>query len=268
MKKVIVFVGPTLPAAAVADLLPAAVVAGPAAQGDVYRATAREPWAMLIIDGVFDHQLSVWHKEILWALSKGVRVYGAGSMGALRAAELAPFGMIGVGRVFEAFAGGVLERDDEVAVAHQSKESAFRASSEALVNIRATLEQAAREGAVDRRTSEAILELGAATFYPDRTLARLIAGVRRRGADEAALARFEAWLGPGSRARIDQKRLDAEAALRRIDEDMRSGQALRPADFMFQYTEAWHEFRRMMAADRHRARQTEAAPEPRPRSRP
>ena len=50
-----------------------------------------------LVDGVFERVPAVWHKEILFALSEGVHVYGAASMGALRAAELDTFGMRGVG---------------------------------------------------------------------------------------------------------------------------------------------------------------------------
>ena len=71
--------------------------------------------AIGIIDGYFENIPSVWHKEILWAMSQGIHVFGSASMGALRAAELAPFGMEGVGAIFEAYRDGWLEDDDEVA---------------------------------------------------------------------------------------------------------------------------------------------------------
>ena len=48
----------------------------------------------------------MWHKEILFALSEGIDVYGAASMGALRAAELDAFGMRGIGDVYSAYAEG------------------------------------------------------------------------------------------------------------------------------------------------------------------
>ena len=60
--------------------------------------------AIGIVDGYFEGVLSVWHKEILWAMAEGIHVFGSASMGALRAAELHPFGMHGTGRIFEAFA--------------------------------------------------------------------------------------------------------------------------------------------------------------------
>ena len=79
---------------------------------------------------------AVWHKEILLALERGIEVWGAASMGALRAAELAPFGMRGVGAIYRAFARGALVADDEVAVAHLPAAQGYRAVSDALVNLR------------------------------------------------------------------------------------------------------------------------------------
>ena len=62
----------------------------------MFQRFAGAPGAIGVIDGYFDGVPSVWHKEILWALSQGIRVFGGASMGALRAAELDGFGMTGV----------------------------------------------------------------------------------------------------------------------------------------------------------------------------
>ena len=145
-----VFIGPTLAADEARATWSDAVYLPPVRQGDVYRLVARgTPDAIGIVDGYFSHVPSVWHKEILHALSAGIPVYGAASMGALRAAELAQFGMVGVGRIFEAYRDGVLEPfaepfedDDEVAVLHGPPELGYRALSEALINIRCTLARA------------------------------------------------------------------------------------------------------------------------------
>src|SRR4051812_48389616 len=108
--KIYIFTGPTLSAAEGRRELDA-VFLPPAAQGDVYRASLDAPAAIGIVDGYFERVPAVWHKEILWAMSQGIHVYGAASMGALRAAELAAFGMVGVGAVFKAFFTGELEDD-------------------------------------------------------------------------------------------------------------------------------------------------------------
>ncbi len=140
-----IFVGPTLRREEIAASCDA-VCLPPVAQGDVYRVARRRPRAIGIIDGFFTGAPSVWHKEILWALSQGIHVFGSASMGALRAAELHSFGMRGVGRIFEAFRDGILEDDDEVAIVHGPAELDFVAVSEPMVNIRATLAQAEADG--------------------------------------------------------------------------------------------------------------------------
>ena len=119
------------------------------------------------MDGVFERVPAVWHKEILFALSEGIHVYGAASMGALRAAELDRFGMRGVGEVYRAYADGVLEDDDEVAVAHAGAEDGFRPISDSMVDIRATLERRGveRDRDASRRPPRSLREIKA-TFYP------------------------------------------------------------------------------------------------------
>ena len=123
MNELVVFAGPTIDADHVRDMLHGTgTVLGPARQGDVMRACRLGARLIAIIDGYFQSVPAVWHKEILWAMANGVHVFGAASMGALRAAELHTFGMVGVGTIFESFRDGLLIRDDEVAVAHASAE--------------------------------------------------------------------------------------------------------------------------------------------------
>src|SRR6266849_5260145 len=149
---VVIFTGPTLTAADAHNELDAEYLP-PAAQGDVYRAAKKGPEIIGIIDGYFERQPSVWHKEILWAMSQGIHVFGSASMGALRAAELVDFGMEGVGAIFEMYRDGVLEDDDEVAVVHGSDEFGFRAGSEAMVDIRCTLAKAVEGGVLSASTA-------------------------------------------------------------------------------------------------------------------
>ena len=91
---VYVFAGPTLRHDEIREHLDA-VCLPPAAQGDVYRAALNRPRVIAVVDGYFEGVPAVWHKEVLWALDHGIHVFGSASMGALRAAELAHFGMTG-----------------------------------------------------------------------------------------------------------------------------------------------------------------------------
>jgi hypothetical protein len=66
-------------------LLPSAQFRPPVVMGDVYRlvrpAAGRPPARIAIIDGLFEQVPAVWHKELLYAMERGVEVSGAASMG-------------------------------------------------------------------------------------------------------------------------------------------------------------------------------------------
>jgi hypothetical protein len=168
-----VFVGPTLRPE---DLSRAGdiILLPPVAQGDVYRVAQGRPQAIGIIDGYFEGVLSVWHKELLWAMAEGIHVLGSASMGALRAAELHSFGMVGIGRIFEAYRDGELEDDDEVAVIHGPAETGYVALSEAMVNIRRTLDEAAYDGLVAPAKRDHLIRIAKELFYHDRTFDRVL----------------------------------------------------------------------------------------------
>ena len=103
----IVFLGPSLAASEAQSIAPCTLMP-PARQGDVWRALKLRPRAIALIDGIFESQPSVWHHEILDALDAGVPVFGGASMGALRAAELHRWGMVGTGRIFRWYRDGEL----------------------------------------------------------------------------------------------------------------------------------------------------------------
>jgi hypothetical protein len=208
MTDTLVFVGPTLTADEVRARLPTATVLPPAAVGDILRASRqRGVRRIAIIDGYFERMAAVWHKEILVALERGIAVYGAASMGALRAAELAPFGMIGVGLIYRGYAKGVFVADDEVAVAHLPAEYGYRAVSDALVNIRYALARAVETGVIDEPARVALVELARRRFYRERTWAELFADAQAAGLDVTALV---GWPKP------DRKADDARLLLRRL----------------------------------------------------
>src|SRR5215472_6578643 len=84
-RKVLVYVGPSLDAEQVSERIPEAIIRPPAKQSDLISDLLElEPTHILLIDGEFSQALSVWQKEIIYALQiPGVKaVYGASSMGA------------------------------------------------------------------------------------------------------------------------------------------------------------------------------------------
>ena len=229
-----VFTGPTLsPDDARSEL--EAVYLPPVSQGDVYRIGRRQPRAIGIIDGYFERAPAVWHKEILWAMTQGIHVYGSASLGALRAAELAAFGMEGVGRIFESLRDGLLEDDDEVTVVHGDADSGFRPSSEAMLNIRATLARAEAVGVLGASARTALERAAKDLFYPERTYPQILQKVTAQDLNLAELDAFTDWLPHG---RVDQKRQDALAMLRAMREHLTNPEPKR-VSFALEHTTYW-----------------------------
>jgi hypothetical protein len=243
----IVFSGPTLSPSRAAAVLPGACCLGPVERGDVFRVLRHAPKVICIIDGLFGATLPVWHKEILWALQRGVSVFGAASMGALRAVELAPFGMIGVGRIFHAFANEELENEDEVTVAHAGADREFRATSEALVDIRATLEAAESARVLDTAARERLFGLARDTFYAERSYPALFERARAAQLPAQTLEALGRFLDLDD-GRVKLKQLDALDCLAAVRDELLTGQ--RAADpsfsgrthFDFSYTDAFDAF--------------------------
>ena len=114
--KIALFVGPSSPHdLAKADNI---TVFHPIKSGDIYKIMTHGFTKIGIIDGVFHGVPSIWHREILCAITYGIEVYGSSSMGALRAAEMSTLGVIGVGQVYEWYCSGHIIGDDEVALSH------------------------------------------------------------------------------------------------------------------------------------------------------
>lgn len=213
----VIFLGPSLDLESARSILADAIYLPPLRQADLLTALDRyRPSAIGIIDGYFLQDLSVWHKEILLALRRGVAVYGASSMGALRAAEMAPYGMCGIGWIYQAFATGSLTDDDEVALAHSPAELGYARLSEPMVNVRATLEAAVDRAAISVAERDAAVAAAKAIYFTERNLPRLADAWREAGMDGETVARLEESLRSYY---VDIKRLDAIALLQAMAAD-------------------------------------------------
>jgi hypothetical protein len=234
---VVVFLGPTLSAAEAKAVLPATYLP-PVSRGDLYAAAREQPWAIGIIDGYFHRVPSVLHKEILWAMSRGIHVYGASSMGALRAAELVQFGMVGVGRVFEWYRDGILTDDDEVAISHGPVQVGYIAASDALVNIRETMGRALDAGVVGPQVHNGLLRIAKGMFYPTRTYADILQAGIEDGLSAEECRNLSAWLPHG---KGDVKREDAISLLRRLAADRSASFPPLSVSYGFNSTGMWEE---------------------------
>jgi TfuA protein len=162
-----VYLGPSLPVSTAESILPADY-RPPVKRGDL---PSHYDGIVVIIDGEFGQNLSVSPKEILRLIDNGTPVIGAASMGALRAAELHPFGMTGCGWIFEAYRSGRVIADDEVAVTYS--QDSLAALTIPLINVRYWLERLRAAGEVDAITARRILARTRRVFYAERTRQRL-----------------------------------------------------------------------------------------------
>ncbi|WP_306141808.1 TfuA-like protein [Roseibium sp. MMSF_3412] len=190
---VIVFAGPSVIASEFPEDLQAHL-SPPAAQGDIVAAVLRHgPCVIALIDGFFQGVPAVRHKEILWAISRGAIVFGAASMGALRAAELWTCGMHGRGLIFRWLRRFPLLPDDAVAVLHAPPELGAGSLTEALVDLRQGIKRARRSGTVSAGIAHELLLRAQDLHYTERTFTKIadglppqdradvVAGIRRSG---------------------------------------------------------------------------------------
>jgi hypothetical protein len=240
---IVVFLGPTLESGQAKERLDASYLP-PAEQGSIYHAARQlQPRVIALIDGVFAKAPAVRHKEILWALSCGIAVYGASSMGALRAAELAKHGMIGHGLIYRWYRATPFADDDEVAVAMTPNEFGARPLSESLVNMRLTLRLAERKRVITRDDRLALVILARSIHFLDRTYPSLFRRARSSFSGEQCrrMDELENWVGANA---VDQKRADAIGLLQhlaqnRVKFEQAAVRAGRASDFRL--TEAWRE---------------------------
>jgi hypothetical protein len=202
----VLFVGPSLSGegARIAERFPALTVAPPASRGDVARAAADGAEAIGIVDGTFAEMQSVWHKEILFALERGVAVGGGGSMGALRAAECEAFGMVGIGAVFEAYRDGVLVDDEAVALVHGPAELDHVPLSVPWVTFEAVVLELGAAGCLMPLERDAILLAGRQLHFTVRDFAAALARCGRIDPE-----RRRDLLGQLRACHVDPKRDDA-----------------------------------------------------------
>ncbi|KAF5881978.1 TfuA-like protein [Rhizobium sp. PEPV16] len=231
----VVFLGPTLSATEARKYLEA-IYLPPVGCGDVVRAVADyAPSAIVLIDGVFAQRPAVRHQEILWAMARGLRIYGAASIGALRAAELAPLGMIGHGLIYRWYRRHPLADDADVTVPMAPVELGSRALGDALIDIRLSLKKAARVGVIERRLRDRLESLARSLHFSERSFARVFAAAENNLSAVDQIAVLKAWLKAGA---INQKRNDAVNLLRYLADHKING-LNEPLSFEFELTESF-----------------------------
>jgi hypothetical protein len=116
--------------------------------------------------------------------------------------------MIGVGRIFDSYRQGLIEDDDEVAVQHGPAELGYPAVTEAMVNIRATIDLAMAGGVLDAAAAATMRMAAKSLFYKDRTWEAIMAAAALPP-DRASA--FKDWCRASS---VNVKQQDAQELVR------------------------------------------------------
>ncbi len=183
--------------------MPGASYLPPAGRGDVERA-ARDYDAVLLVDGVFHHDLAPSPKECFAALAHA-RMFGASSMGALRGVECAPYGFRTFGAIARWYACEAIDGDDEVALLTHPQTHA--AMTVPLVNVRYVAWLAVRRGVLSAPEAHAFVAGSREIYYMERSWEGCVAH---------APAPARATLLEIARTEGDLKRHDARFALRSV----------------------------------------------------
>lgn len=216
MRKIIIYAGLSIPFGEAKEILDShddieVIYKRPIQRGDLNLAVKENPDIIAIIDGVFHQNSAVGHKEILNAMKRGIRVYGASSMGALRASELDTLGMCGIGYVYNQYASGEVDSDDDVAVMLDSE--TLEALSEPLINMKYVFTNAVSEGIITEEEKDELLQIAKKTFYPKRNYAQTLSSSSLDNDKKDKLIDF-------IRTSPDIKKEDAKELLRHIKNEL------------------------------------------------
>ncbi|KRB51274.1 toxin [Rhizobium sp. Root708] len=238
----VIFAGPSFGAdlETLRKSYPSIVFRPPAARGDILQAVEDGARAIGIVDGYFGEVPSVWHKEILYALQAHVVVAGGASMGALRAAECAAFGMVGLGAIYNDYADGRLIDDEAVALVHAPEELGWLPLSIPWVDFQPTIEMLCRADGISAKECKILLIAGRALHFSERTYPKAI---ERCGfADERRAKEILRLIRAN---KVERKRADAETVLRYLHQQAEP--ASHSCDWGFAATSHWELLRSEVA---------------------
>lgn len=207
--KIVVFLGPSLSLSEAKSII-SAEYRPPAGRGDILKAMDDGARIIGLIDGVFYQRAAVSHREILSAIKNGAVIIGGASIGAIRACELDIYGMIGVGEIYKWYKQGKIIGDDEVAVAFHP--ITYQPISEALVNIRATLDFIKNMRKISEEEVKLILRIAKELPFYLRSYNRIL----QRAIPELGGERIKEIAELVKHNKIDQKKMDSIEVLKKI----------------------------------------------------
>lgn len=181
---VFLFAGPSMAALTTEFDLDGVTLLPPAKRGDIRTLVDEHKFGViLLVDGVFFHTPAVGHSELLHAMQQGWPVWGASSIGAIRAYELREHNMRGFGRVFAEFFKHDDLGDDEMALLH-SPEPHYWPITEALINIRLFLQDQIKEDNLSSEAANQVITEMKNLYFGDRTIEQFACLLKKYQVDD------------------------------------------------------------------------------------
>lgn len=208
-----IYSGLCLQQAAVHQVLPQAICCPPVRRGDVLKDIAQGVQIIGIVDGEFFQNLAVAPSEIMDAIRVGVRVYGAGSMGALRAAELDRFGMQGCGEIYRHICEEAYFPDDYLGVIFDAPDEPQL--SLPMVDFCATLRSLRAASSLTAEHAQTLRQVYGSLHFTERNLDSLAQHLQVPATDGLSAA-----LDIVRQNVINQKQRDGLAMLAQIAQDL------------------------------------------------
>jgi len=215
-----VYAGLSVGSADVQRVLPGARFAEPVKRGDIPKDVADGVGVIVIVDGRFMQNLAVTPGELMDALRRGTRLYGCSSMGAMRAVELEPYGMIGHGEIFQHIRQTPYFGDDLLGLTF--REDTLEPLTVPFVDLHFSLRDLRRRGKATTAQVKKVQDVFLALPFPDRTLRHVTTELARIHGRRADVLCSLAKVALG---RARQKRLDALGTLARVKSDLRAVKA-------------------------------------------
>jgi hypothetical protein len=125
---------------------------------------------------------------ILFVMAMGAVVVGAASTGALGGAELAPYGMRGIGNIYRLYRRASIADDDEVCVTHAIEALDYMPLSEPMISIRYTLRDLRHAGIVSPDEEKAIAADLKAAHFAERNIDQIRAAIAAHVPADRAVA--------------------------------------------------------------------------------
>lgn len=208
----IVFLGPSLKLDKARQIINAEFKP-PAKKGDfINLSLISDTRKVVLIDGVFFQDYPPTPIEVFQVIRKSnFKVYGASSIGALRAVELEKFGMKGIGKIFELFKKNIINSDDEIAVTFDSN---YNLISEAMIDIRYNIFLAWKHKIIDKETKQSMIKIAKRIYFPYRSYDNIIAkSLDLFPSHRISILKFREYICSN---RVSLKELDALKTLRYI----------------------------------------------------